>query len=383
MSVSSPFHSSAQGPVSEQGPDSLERRRIVVQGIVQGVGFRPFVYAQARRYALAGFVFNDSAGVTIEVEGASKLLEGFVWSLLHEAPPLARIDHMTSEVLAVRGEGDFAILSSQAAGVEHQALISPDTALCAECLRELFDPADRRYRYPFINCTNCGPRFTIIQDVPYDREKTTMAAFSLCPACQRDYEDPLNRRFHAQPNACPDCGPQLAFQNWTGRGPGEDTVAEPLAQAVYALAHGAILAIKGLGGYHLSCDALDDAAVKRLRQRKHREARPFAVMVPNLATASQICEVSAEEKALLEAPQRPIVLLRLREGSMVSRHASPDGETLGVMLPYTPLHYLLMYDCAASFEPGQPVVLVMTSGNLSEEPIVYRDTDLSERLAGI
>lgn len=388
MTTSSPFLQSTQA-AQERMPGTLQRRRIVVQGIVQGVGFRPFVYTQARRYHLSGFVYNDSAGVTIEVEGALQELERFTEALRGEAPPLARISLIQSEQVAARGETDFVIVSSQEETTERQALISPDTAVCADCLRELFDPANRRYRYPFINCTNCGPRYTIIQGVPYDREKTTMSAFPLCPACQREYEDPLDRRFHAQPNACPVCGPQLTFRDWTARKSaslspnGQEKSADALAQAVHALAEGMILAIKGLGGYHLACDALNDGAVKRLRQRKHREAKPFAVMVPDLATAAQICEVSAEEAALLQSYRRPIVLLQKKQTCPVSRYVSPAVETLGVMLPYTPLHYLLLSGCADAFAPAQAVVLVMTSGNLSEEPIVYRDEELSDRLAEI
>lgn len=376
-------------PEQAQTPDEIQRRRIVVQGIVQGVGFRPFVYTQAHHYNLAGFVFNDSTGVTIEVEGTLEALGQFIESLCQEAPRLSRIDLLHTEPLTARGETDFTIVHSQEGTAERNALISPDTAICEDCLRELFDPADRRYRYPFINCTNCGPRFTIIQDVPYDREKTTMRAFLMCPDCQREYENPLDRRFHAQPNACPVCGPQLSFSEWktaesakAGQDDDNDP-SDPLAQAVRALARGAILAIKGLGGCHLACDALNDEAVRRLRQRKHREAKPFAVMVSDLATAMQICEVGEEEAALLQSHRRPIVLLQRKASCPVSAEVAPSVETLGVMLPYTPLHYLLLRDCAAAFVQDQPVVLVMTSGNLSEEPIVYQDEEVIGRLATI
>lgn len=383
------FFQAAEHPEQKQTPDEIQRKRIIVQGIVQGVGFRPFVYTLARRYHLVGFVHNDSAGVMIEIEGTVQSLGHFIEALCHEAPPLARIDLIHTEPLVACGETAFTIDHSQPGTAERHALISPDTAVCADCLRELFDPTNRRYRYPFINCTNCGPRFTIIQDVPYDREKTTMHAFSMCPACQCEYENPLDRRFHAQPNACPTCGPQLSFNNWRAteraqmqRNNGEDEI-DPLTMAVRALATGAILAIKGLGGYHLACDALNDAAVTRLRQRKHREAKPFAVMVPDLATAMQLCEINAEEAALLQSYQRPIVLLQRKEACPVAADVAPAAETLGVMLPYTPLHALLLSDCVAAFVPGQPVALVMTSGNLSEEPIVYQDQEVYARLATI
>jgi hydrogenase maturation protein HypF len=359
------------------------RRRVVVQGIVQGVGFRPFVYTLAMRYQLAGFVRNDSAGVTIEVEGATEKLEQFIGALCHEAPPLAHIDLLHVEPLAVHGESSFAIVHSQESGVERHALVSPDTAVCADCLRELFDPADRRYRYPFINCTNCGPRFTIIRNVPYDRKQTTMHAFAMCPECLREYHDPGDRRFHAQPDACPVCGPQLAFQDWRLPQQEASAMSDPLASAVQLLSDGAILAVKGLGGYHLACNALNDEAADRLRRRKRREAKPFAIMVPDLATAMQICEVNAEEKTLLQSHRRPIVLLQKKEGCPISAVVSPGCDTLGVMLPYTPLHYLLLHDYAAACARTEPTALVMTSGNLSEDPIVYQDEEVHERLSAI
>jgi hydrogenase maturation protein HypF len=369
--------------------DRLQRRRILVQGIVQGVGFRPFVYAQASSLGLAGFVFNDSAGVTIEVEGKKDALDAFQRALREEAPPLAHVNTVIVEAIAPRHESTFIITQSKA-NSERSALISPDTSVCEECLRELFDPADRRYQYPFINCTNCGPRFTIVQDVPYDRAKTTMSAFPLCPTCQTEYNDPLNRRFHAQPNACPTCGPQLQLLLWNkklarfsaaeGCEDAQQHTREPLVQAAQRLASGAILAIKGLGGYHLACNALDVDAVQRLRQRKHREVKPFALMVPDLATAHSLCQVSAAEAAQLEARQRPIVLLTQRPGSPLAPGVAPTYNTLGLMLPYTPLHYLLLHALATLSEPGHPVVLVMTSGNLSDEPIAYRDEEAYQRL---
>ena len=350
-----------------------------MQGIVQGVGFRPFVYSQALRWGLVGFVLNDSRGVTIEIEGPLQALDGFQQVLRKEAPPLARIDSLVTELVPLSHETAFVIVHSKT-GAERRALISPDTSICGDCLRELFDPADRRYHYPFINCTNCGPRFTIIQDVPYDREKTTMRVFPMCPTCQSEYEDPLNRRFHAQPNACPICGPQVNLLDQTGK-PVECT--DPLHTAAQRLLEGAILAIKGLGGYHLACNALDTNAVQRLRERKHREAKPFALMVPDLETAMQLCAVSANESELLQSHQRPIVLLQKRAECDVAGEVAPEHDTLGIMLPYTPLHYVLLQACSEMDKTERPVVLVMTSGNLSDEPIAYQDDDARERLASI
>ncbi len=371
-----------------------ERRRIVVQGIVQGVGFRPFVYKQALRCGLAGCVLNDSTGVTIEIEGEPAALETFQRALRAEAPPLARIDSMSAEALPPLGETAFLILHSRP-GQERRALIAPDSATCDDCRRELFDPADRRYGYPFTNCTNCGPRFTIVQDVPYDRDKTTMRVFPMCPACRAEYGDPLDRRFHAQPNACPVCGPMVELRLEIGdwrleigvsdlQSPisnPQPALRDPFDAAAYHLAAGAILAIKGLGGYHLACDALNAAAVTRLRQRKHREAKPFALMAPDLATARRLCLVSDDEAALLQSRRRPIVLLRRRPDCPIAPDVAPAHTTLGIMLPYTPLHHLLLHAFAAAVGPDRPALLVMTSGNLSDEPIAYRDDDARARLA--
>ncbi|HBY97211.1 MAG TPA: carbamoyltransferase HypF [Chloroflexi bacterium] len=357
---------------------TIERRRFVVQGIVQGVGFRPFVYGLALRCQLAGFVRNDSSGVTIEVEGTPEALDAFQAALRTEAPPLACIDSVGVASLPACGDTGFVIAPSQA-GVKRHTLISPDVATCDDCLRELFDPADRRSRYPFINCTNCGPRFTIVEDVPYDRGKTTLRAFRLCPACQAEYDNPLDRRFHAQPNACPVCGPQVRLLDSTGRAP----LPDPITEAARRLAGGAVLAIKGLGGYHLACDACNTLAVDRLRRCKYREAKPFAVMVPDLLTAQKLGEVSPTEADLLQSRRRPIVLLDKRPGCPVVPGVAPLYDTVGVMLPYTPLHHLLLSAFAESIEPGAPAVLVMTSGNLSEEPIAYRDEDALERLRPI
>ena len=368
---------------------TIERRRILVQGIVQGVGFRPFVYGLALRCNLVGFVFNDSRGVTIEIEGSPEVLDSFQQALRQQAPPLARIDSVAIEHILPRFEDAFTITHSQA-GEQRHALVSPDTATCDDCLREMFDPADRRFHYPFINCTNCGPRFTIVQDVPYDREKTTMQIFPMCPACQAEYKDPLDRRFHAQPNACPVCGPQVRLLDWadhdfrgrTGTIP-YGRLPDPIADAAQQLAHGAILAIKGLGGYHLACDALNTEAVQRLRQRKHREAKPFALMVHNVETARLLCAMSDAEAALLQSHRRPIVLLKRRADCPVAPDVAPSYRSLGIMLPYTPLHHLLLHAFASAIEADRPTVLVMTSGNLSDEPIAYQDDDAQARLTPI
>ncbi len=365
---------------------TIERRRIVVQGIVQGVGFRPFVYGQALQRGLAGFVLNDSHGVTIEIEGTLDALDDFQHALREEPPPLSRIDSVVTELVPPCHETTFVIAQSQIC-TERNTLISPDTATCDNCLRELFDPTDRRYRYPFINCTNCGPRFTIVQDVPYDRNKTTMRVFPMCPACQIEYEDPLNRRFHAQPNACPVCGPQVQLLDWNrGDNLAGSTSSEnidPITKTAQWLASGAVLAIKGLGGYHLACDAMNIEAVQRLRQKKRREAKPFALMVPDVQIARQLCHVSDAEATLLQSYRRPIVLLNQLPDCLIAPGVAPAYDTLGVMLPYTPLHHLLLHAFAEAIEPGRLPVLVMTSGNLSDEPIAYQDNDAQERLASI
>lgn len=361
------------------GDEARQRWRILVQGIVQGVGFRPFVYTQASGLGLSGFVLNDSRGVTIEIEGPENALHTFRQALSTNAPPLARIDTLTVEHISLRHENTFTIRESLAHH-ERCALISPDSAMCDTCLDELYDHTDRRYHYPFLNCTNCGPRFTIIQDLPYDRDNTTMSVFPLCPECQAEYDNPLSRRFHAQPNACPSCGPRAQLLRWREDAahkladPSTST-GDPIVQAAQWLTEGSILAIKGLGGYHLACNALDESAVQRLRLRKAREARPFALMVPDLATARALCEVSEAEAMLLTSRQRPIVLLTRRAHSPLAPAVAPAYNTLGLMLPYTPLHSLLLAALAIISTPGTPTVLVMTSGNSSHEPIIYRDEE--------
>ncbi len=352
----------------------MERRAVTVEGIVQGVGFRPFVYSLATRLDLGGFVQNQSGRVRIEVEGRPSSLERFVRELHEQAPPLARIDALTSESQAPRRETEFRIEASEHDG-DSPIFISPDVATCPDCLAELFDPADRHYRYPFLNCTNCGPRLTIIQGAPYDRGRTTMAAFPMCAACAAEYADPRDRRFHAQPAACPACGPRLSVCDADGR-PLES--ADPLAIFVNALRQGRIGAIKGLSGYHLACAAASERVVLELRQRKHRDEKPFAVMVRDVETAERLCEIDADERRLLDSPRRPIVLLRKRSppGTLVCDAVAPGNSRLGVMLPYTPLHHLL-------FAEFSDRALVMTSGNRSDEPIAYEDTDAFERLRGI
>src|SRR5436190_1388140 len=334
---------------------AVERRRFRVSGVVQGVGYRPFGYGLARRHSLGGFVLNDGTGVVVEAEGDGRALDAFAAGLRDEAPVLARVESVAAAPLAALGERAFSILPSDATG--RTALVPADVATCEDCLRELFDPDDRRYRYPFVNCTQCGPRFTIVVDVPYDRPRTTMAGFPLCAECRREYEDPADRRFHAEPIACPVCGPRLSV---------------PLEEGVAALRAGAIVAVKGLGGYHLACDAADEDAVARLRARKHREDKPFAVMTNDPAA---LVEADPGDDELLRSRERPIVLLRRRADAPVAHSAAPGVPWLGVMLPYTPLHHLLLADFGGA--------LVMTSGNRSDEPIAVDDDEARERLAGI
>lgn len=351
--------------------DAVQGKSIQITGVVQGVGFRPFVYNLARRRGLTGWVQNTSAGVEIYAEGQPAALEAFLRALRAEAPALSRIDGMTVRDCPTEGLGDFAIRASEVIAGAFQP-ISPDVAICADCLRELRDPADRRYRYPFINCTHCGPRFTIITDIPYDRPFTTMADFPLCPACEREYHDPADRRFHAQPVACPTCGPRIWLETTEGRIDGDDAIRETAAR----LRRGEIIAIKGLGGFHLACDATHHAAVTRLRTRKGRAAKPFALMAADLDAISRCCEVSEREARLLRSPASPIVLLRRRDdGAAIAPDVAPGQATLGMMLPYTPLHVLL-------FDEGLPP-LVMTSGNHAEEPIVTSNEDARRYLADL
>ncbi len=343
------------------------RIRIQVRGIVQGVGFRPFVYRQAARFALSGFVQNTGSGVTIEIEGESSACAGFLAALTSEAPPLSRIQSVESSEIPTTGERGFAIRAS--GGGDKSALISPDIGICDDCLRELFSKDDRRYRYPFINCTNCGPRFSIIEDIPYDRKFTSMRGFTQCSPCQSEYENPLDRRFHAQPNACAVCGPRLAFLV-----DGVEQAGDPVALFTDSIREGKIVAVKGIGGFHLACDATNESAVRLLRARKQRYEKPFAVMLRNLDAVNRYCEVSPEEEALLTSPQKPIVLLQKRENAALAPSVASENHRLGVMLPYTPLHCLLLEETPA---------LLLTSGNVSDRPMLYRDEDIHAAFAGL
>lgn len=346
--------------------------KIWVKGIVQGVGFRPFVYTQAVNHALSGWVRNTSSGVEIEINGSQENLQAFVDCLQNNPPPLSKINEIRVEDCPSNGYTNFQILASQAQAGEFIP-VSPDMTICQDCQRELFDPQDHRFRYPFINCTNCGPRFTIIQDIPYDRPKTTMSGFPMCSRCQEEYDNPLDRRFHAQPVACPDCGPQVWFEDRHQNQLAKKDKAIQMARDW--LKDGKILAVKGLGGFHLACDATNTAAVSELRRRKKRSEKPFALMVFNIEAVQQHCWVSEAEKALLLSKERPIVILDCKPDSAVAAEARSGMNTLGVMIAYTPLHLLLL-------EPaeGFPTALIMTSGNLSEEPIAYHDQDARSRL---
>ena len=347
------------------------RLRLTVRGVVQGVGFRPFVYGCAKRRGLSGLVGNGSDGVFIEIEGERSAVAEFCRELRASPPPLAHLEEVTEAEIPPAGGAEFVIVGSEASAGAH-TLVSPDIAVCADCLRELFDPADRRYRYPFINCTNCGPRFTITRDIPYDRPKTTMAAFAMCAACRREYDDPGDRRFHAQPNACPACGPGLEYVCGEARERGEAA----LRAAQEALRAGRIVAVKGIGGFHLACDARSDEAVERLRARKGRGEKPFAIMARDLGAARAVAEIDVREAALLSGRERPIVLLGKRLPERLSARIAPGNNYLGVMLPYSPLHHLLLGE-------GGCDALVMTSGNLSDEPIAIGNDEARERLAAL
>lgn len=348
------------------------RRQIEVSGIVQGVGFRPYIYRLATARQLSGTIRNTSSGVTIEVQGPVKTVQDFVERLPAEAPPLARITGLTVRDLPCNDDQGFHIVPSRE-GEEIRTLISPDIAVCPDCLREMFDANDRRYRYPFINCTNCGPRFTIVRDIPYDRKSTSMAAFSMCPACLAEYENPLDRRFHAQPNACWQCGPQLELWDNSGK---KIECRDPIVQASVELQAGLVVAVKGLGGFHLAADATNPGAVAQLRQWKSRVDKPFAVMVPDLQAAQEICELDEAASTLLQSMQRPIVLLPKNNPSTIPDEVAPFNRYLGIFLSYTPLHHLLLAE-------GGFKALVMTSGNLSEEPIAIDSREAVRRLSGL
>jgi len=348
-----------------------KRARGSIQGIVQGVGFRPFVYQLASRHGLSGYVANTPFGVEIEVEGSETDIVGFARAVASEHPPLAAIADIRWEEIKPRNEASFAIRES-VGGTERSALIPPDVCICPDCLAEMRDPHNRRFRYPFINCTNCGPRYTIITNIPYDRAATTMQAFTMCRACQKEYDDPADRRFHAQPNACWECGPVTRLHDRDGN---VMSCADPVEASISLLKEGAILAVKGLGGFHLVVDASSHAAVVRLRKRKHREEKPLAVMARDMEAALSIARIRDEEARLLCSRQRPIVLLRKRRSHGLSPQVAPRNRYLGVMLPYTPLHYLLM--------DGPFKALVMTSGNMTEEPITTDNQAAFTHLRGI
>ena len=405
-------------------PDVLARRKFTVSGQVQGVGFRPFVYRIAADHALTGTVSNTAAGVFIEVQGPPESVAAFGHDLAHKLPPLARVvSSAHQDITVVEGEEGFRIVASGDGGAGHEVLISADVATCDDCLADMNDPANRRHLYPFTNCTNCGPRYTITRFIPYDRDKTSMACFPLCPECAAEYENPLDRRFHAQPNACPVCGPRVWYVDGAPLGPTPEThphatqdagrpTGTPAIQALArALADGRIAAVKGLGGFHLACDAASDAAVGELRRRKHRPHKPLAIMVPDLATARRIVHVSPEEEALLAGRERPIVLCRalpglaggLAEGLAgtasrvksegvagadkapppISPLVSPDTPFVGVMLPYTPLHHVLLRLYGALLPEGRVPALVMTSGNAGGEPICLGNREALRRLPSI
>jgi hydrogenase maturation protein HypF len=366
------FDPNNDAAVTRRPENPLIRRRIQVSGVVQGVGFRPYVYKLASEERLAGSIFNDTAGVTIEVEGDRDSVEAFLRRLPDETPPLARIASTLIAELPCVGETHFSIIHSEARG-QVVTQIPADAATCDDCLRELLDPANRRYRYPFINCTNCGPRFTITRSIPYDRPQTSMAKFPMCRQCQAEYDDPANRRFHAQPNACWDCGPSLSLVDAKGK---EIRATEPIAETVRRLRRGEIVAVKGIGGFHLAVDATNEAAVERLRQRKHRYGKPFAVMFRSATEAGAYCETGQEENVLLTRLERPILLLSRRDRTGIAPSVAPGISRLGVFLPYTPVHHLL-------FASGELKALVMTSANLSEEPIAIDNAEALSRLGAI
>lgn len=346
----------------------MERRRLTVHGIVQGVGFRPFIYELAEEFGLSGWVLNNSHGVVIEVEGPARALDSFERRLQSDAPPLSSITDLSRETIDCMGGAAFEILTSQVEA-EQRALIPADVATCDLCAADVADPGNRRFGYPLTNCTNCGPRFTIIQAIPYDRPNTTMSEFTMCAECGAEYHDPRNRRFHAQPNACPVCGPKVYIQ-------GNETEAHSaIENTARLLREGQIMAIKGLGGFHLACDARNEDAVRELRRRKGRSGKPFALMVADLDEARRLVHMSQGDEKLLASPERPILLLPVKDCIGLSPEVTPNLHYLGIMLPYAPLHHLLMSIA--------PPALVMTSGNLSEEPIAHRNEEALERLGGI
>ncbi|MFW5837560.1 MAG: carbamoyltransferase HypF, partial [Desulfovibrionaceae bacterium] len=363
----------------ERSDAPIERRRAVAAGQVQGVGFRPFVYRLAVEHGLSGRVQNAPEGVVMELQGAGDALDAFLKDFQDKLPPLARVIRLdVAEAAPVPGEAGFRIEKS-AQGAGHDVLISPDTATCPDCLAEMFDPGDRRHLYPFTNCTNCGPRYTITRSIPYDRPVTSMACFPMCQACQAEYDNPADRRFHAQPNACPECGPRLWLVDRLGRE--LEHQGDHLRATAGLLAQGRVVAVKGLGGFHLACDATDETAVALLRERKRRPHKPLAVMVPSLDHAAALGEVGDAEREWLLGALRPIVLLARRETSPLAASVAPDTDRIGTMLPYTPLHHVLLHHFSAL--RGAAAALVMTSGNLSDEPISLGNREALQRLSGV
>ena len=344
------------------------RKNIIIKGIVQGVGFRPFIHKLVQNYNLSGWVLNSNQGVEMDIEGKTEDLKHFIIDIKEKLPPLARIEKIDINQLPLIGYKGFYIKKSMVKEEDGFVLVSPDISICKDCLQELFDPHNRRFRYPFINCTNCGPRFTIIKDSPYDREKTTMSTFKMCPQCQREYENIEDRRYHAQPNACADCGPQVSlYQNKKRL---EDI--DPIEEAVKLLKKGKIGAIKGLGGFHLACDATNNKAVARLRRLKNRETKPFALMSSDLEKIDQYCEIKKKEEEWLINQSRPVVLLKKKKHNLISPLVAPNNSYLGVMLPYTPLHYILLKDNFTA--------LIMTSGNIADQPIIGDNQEALEKL---
>lgn len=344
------------------------RENIIIKGIVQGVGFRPFIHKLVQNYNLSGWVLNSNQGVEMDVEGKTEELNNFISDIKDKLPPLARIENIEVNQLPLIGYKGFSIKKSITKEENGFVLVSPDISICEDCLQELFDPRNQRFRYPFINCTNCGPRFTIIKDIPYDRGKTTMKVFEMCPQCQSEYENIEDRRYHAQPNACADCGPQVSlYQNKR-----KLESVDPIEKAVKLLKEGKIGAIKGLGGFYLACDATNNKAVAKLRRLKNREAKPFAIMSFNLEKIKKYCKLGKKEEEWLINRARPIVLLKKKEDSLISSSVAPRNNYLGVMLPYTPLHYLLLKDNFTA--------LIMTSGNIADQPIIGDNQEALEKL---
>jgi len=348
---------------------NIERRKIEIRGIVQGVGFRPTVYRLAKKHTLKGFVLNDSKGVTLDIEGSPEGINSFLEELKKNPPPFSNIEAITSKKLTPKNFREFNIIESEERK-EKKTLVSPDIAICKDCKKELLDSKDRRYKYPFINCTNCGPRFTITKGLPYDRKNTTMKKFKMCEKCRTEYTNPENRRFHAQPNACGDCGPHLKLLN----GKGKEIKGNPIDKTIKFLKEGKIVAVKGLGGFHLACNAEDKIAVETLRKRKKRPYKPLALMAKDIPVTSKFVDLSSKEKELLKNPRAPIVLLEKKKNCVLPENIAPNNNYLGFMLPYTPLHVLLLENLE---------VLIMSSGNKKDEPIVFDNENAVERLGGI